>query len=234
MSDTTATETATSTEDTGTGSETTELDTTTTGETETETSETREDSTIEDPAILRKEISKLRKEAAAARVKGNEKAQRAATESATKAQEELAEKLGRALGLIKDDETLTPEQTIAKLTEERDAVSQRETEAAKKLREYQARDALREAAKTNEGDFVALNDSATLREKLAGIDSTADDYATQVDAAVKSAIASNPKLKAAPVAAGASGIEHGGKVQAAPTGVEAFRKQYREHRGLSD
>lgn len=198
---------------------------------------------IEDPAILRKEIEKLRRENAAARVKGNEKAEKAAKEAAEKAaaetQQGLVEKWGRELGLIKDEEAAPkPEDIIAKLTEERDAVAQRETEAARRLRELTEHNALRDAAEAHEGDFNSLSDSKELSKTLASLDHSADDYATQVSAAVSAALQANPKFrKEQPrIPAGRSGADlsagnGAGKPLGDDSSIEELIKSRRERRG---
>lgn len=175
------------------------------------------------PESWQTEIKKLRAENASERTEAKKKAAQEATDALTK-------KLGEALGLIQGDEAPKPEDVIAQLTTERDEVAQRETATAKKLRELIEKDALREAAKAHEGDFSSLTDSKKLSAAIEALDHTADDYPSLVDAAVKAAIAADPKLKAQ-AAATASSIEHGGTVTQPTVGVDAFRKERREDRG---
>ncbi|MFB7853811.1 hypothetical protein [Rhodococcus qingshengii] len=206
------------------------VDTTATEATTTETAATETTATTEPKVYTQEYVESLRSEAANARVKGNEKAAAAATEAAEKARTELLEKLGKELGFIKGDEAPKPEDVIAQLTAERDETAQRETATAKKLRELIEKDALREAAKAHEGDFGSLADSKKLSAAIEALDHTADDYAAQVDAAVKAAITADPKLKAQ-AATTASSIEHGGTVTAPSDDIESFRKSRREDRG---
>ncbi|WP_037162487.1 hypothetical protein [Rhodococcoides fascians] len=198
---------------------------------------------IDDPAILRKEIEKLRRENAAARVKGNEKAEKAAKEAAEKAaaetQQGLVEKWGRELGLIKDnDEAPKPEDIIAQLTADRDAVAQRETETARRLRELTEHNALRDAAVANDGDFNSLSDSKELSKTLAALDHSAADYTAQVDAAVSAALQANPKFRKEQPrpAAGRSGADlSAGNGASKPLGddssIDELIKSRRERRG---
>lgn len=216
--DTTATE-ATTTETTATATATG-----TTGTTTEATATTTEATGLDAlPESWANEIKRLRAENASDRTEAKKKAAQDATDALTK-------KLGEALGLIKGDETPKPEDVITQLTTERDEVAQRETATAKKLRELIEKDALREAAKTHTGDFGSLTDSKKLGIALEALDHTADDYAAQVDAAVKAAITADPKLKAQ-AATTASSIEHGGTVTAPTDDIESFRKSRREDRG---
>ncbi|MGW6658843.1 hypothetical protein [Rhodococcus sp. NPDC055024] len=215
MPDTTDNTTATETAET--------VDTTTAEATTTETAATETTATTEPKVYTQEYVESLRSEAANARVKGNEKAAAAATEAAEKARTELLENLGKELGFIKGDETPKPEEVIAQLTTERDTT-------AKKLRELTEDRALRNAATTHSGDYGSLSDSKKLSKAIAELDHTADDYASQVDAAVKAAITNDPKLKAQ-AATTASSVEHGGTVTVPTDDVDSFRKSRREDRG---
>ncbi|MHD0300108.1 hypothetical protein RCF19_29815 [Rhodococcus qingshengii] len=175
------------------------------------------------PESWANEIRRLRAENASERTEAKKKAAQEATDALTK-------KLGEALGLIQGDQAPKPEDVIAQLTTERDEVAQRETATAKKLRELIEKDALREAAKAHEGDFGSLTDSKKLSAAIEALDHTADDYPSLVDAAVKAAIAADPKLKAQ-AATTASSVEHGGTVTQPTVGVDAFRRERREDRG---
>ena len=215
--DTTAT-TATATEANAEAA-TTATDTTTTATTESAGLEAL-------PESWQAEIKRLRAENASERTEAKKKAADEATTA-------LVQRIGKELGLIKGDEAPKPEDVIAQLTTERDEVAQRETATAKKLRELIEKDALREAAKAHEGDFGSLTDSKKLSAAIEALDHTADDYPSLVDEAVKAAIAADPKLKAQ-AATTASSVEHGGTVTQPAVGVDAFRKNYRESRGIID
>lgn len=213
--DTTATTTATTTE-AAPEATTTATDTTTTATTEAAGLEAL-------PESWQTEIKRLRAENASERTEAKKKAADEATTA-------LVQRIGKELGLIKGDEAPKPEDVIAQLTTERDEVAQRETATAKKLRELIEKDALREAAKAHEGDFSSLTDSKKLSAAIEALDHTADDYPSLVDAAVKAAIAADPKLKAQ-AATTASSVEHGGTVTQPTVGVDAFRRERREDRG---
>lgn len=130
-----------------------------------------------DPAAAEAEIKRLRAENGAART--NAKAQ-----AAEDARKELANTIGKALGIVEDGAETDP----AKLTESLTA-SQRE---AKQARVELA--VFRNAAAAG-GDPAALLDSASFLAKVADLDpSDADALAD----AIKAAVEANPRLGAAP------------------------------------
>ena len=126
----------------------------------------------EDPKAAQAEIERLRKENGAART--NAKAQ-----AAEEARNELAQTIGKALGLVKD-EAVDP----AKLTEQL-------TSEQAKARQAQVELAVFRAAGDAKGDPAALLDSRTFLAKLADIDPS--DTAS-VTAAIAAAVAENPRL----------------------------------------
>ena len=127
-----------------------------------------------DPVAAKTEIERLRRENGAART--NAKAQ-----AAEEAKKELAQTIGKALGLV-EDEPIDP----AKLTESLTAAQAEAKQAQVALAVYQN-------ASTAGGDPVALLDSQTFLKTVAGIDPT--DSAA-VAAAIQSAVAANPRLGA--------------------------------------
>lgn len=186
------------------------------------------------PEWAQREIRKARDEAAANRVKGNEKAKTAAEEAAAKAREELLRTVGKSLGLPGfEDEQVDPNKLVEQLTAERDQASEKAAADAKALRDYQVRDAVREAA-TGKANFTALYDSHSFLTTINDLDPAASDFPAQVAAAIDAALEANPLLKAvAPAATQSSGSEHTGDSQSAetaPSGIEGFRKKYRENR----
>jgi len=73
-----------------------------------------------------------------------------------------------------------------------------------KLRDYQLRDAVREAA-ADKADTAALLDSTSFLATVRDLDPSADDYAAQVAAAVDAAVTANPRFASAPVVPARSG-----------------------------
>ncbi len=130
----------------------------------------------EDPVAAKAEIERLRRENGAART--NAKAQ-----AAEDAKKELAQTIGRALGLV-EDEPIDP----AKLTESLTASQAEAKNARVELAVFRA-------ANAAGGDPAALLDSQSFLRSLADVDPS-DTAAVQ--AAIEKAVADNPRLGAAP------------------------------------
>ncbi|MGH3996685.1 MAG: hypothetical protein ACRDTJ_04400 [Pseudonocardiaceae bacterium] len=128
----------------------------------------------EDPKAAEAEIKRLRQENGAART--NAKAQ-----AATDAKNELAQTIGKALGLVKD-EPIDP----AKLTESLTASQAEAKQARVELAVFRS-------ATSAGGDPAALLDSSSFLRSLDAID-PADSAA--VSAAIQAAVTANPRLGA--------------------------------------
>lgn len=128
----------------------------------------------EDPKAAQAEIEKLRKENGAARTQAKQQA-------ADEARQSLAQQIGKALGLVKDDEPADP----AKLTEQLTATQAQAKQAALEL-------AVFKAASASKADAAALLDSRSFLEQVATIDPT--DTAA-LTAAISEATTSNPRLR---------------------------------------
>lgn len=172
------------------------------------------DSPWNDPAKAKAEIERLRRENGSARTTAKQQA-------ADEARTAMAQEIGKALGLIKDDEATDP----AKLTEQLTA-SQAE------IRVTKVENAVLRSAGKHGADPEALTDSRSFLAKLGSLDPAAEDFTTQVDTAIKAAVDSNPKLKTGR-APGASGADHtGGSGEAhnpaanARPGVDRIRAAY--------
>lgn len=126
----------------------------------------------DDPKAAQAEIEKLRKENGAART--NAKAQ-----AADEARNELAQSIGKALGLVKD-EPVDPAALTAQLTTEQAKAHQATVELA-----------VFRAAADAKGDPSALLDSRAFLAKIADID-PADTAA--IASAITAAVAENPRL----------------------------------------
>lgn len=145
----------------------------------------------DDPAVLKAEIAKLRKENGAERTN-------AKTKAADDARAELTDKLAIALGIKKEGEKPTAEQLTKELTEQQTTAKTAVTELA-----------IYKAAGANGASPDALLDSRAFLASVAELDPASADFQKQVGAAIKKAVTDNPKLKAAPVA-GASAVDHAG------------------------
>jgi hypothetical protein len=179
-------------------------------------------------------VKKLRDEAAAARTKGNAKAEQAAKDAALAAEKALTEKWAKALGLANDDEPADPAELLKQAEEREKQLAQERDSYAEKLRNYARKDAITTAAETAEGDLAAILDSRKVNQEIEKLDTTADDFAAQVEAIVKEAVDSNPKLKKAVDRASAprsGGDLSGGNAAPKPRGpktVDDFRREYAE------
>ena len=145
------------------------------------------------PDFAQKMIRELRAEAAANRTKAT---------SAEQTRQQTMDAIAKALGLKGDDDPAKAAQTAA---DERDA-ARKEAQATKVENAV-----LRMAAKQN-ANPDALTDSRSFMHTLEAIDPAADDFAAQVETAIKTAVEANPSLKAqtAPVAAPARSGGHVG------------------------
>lgn len=154
-------------------------------------------------AALKAEITKLRRENASSRVVAKQNA-------AEEARAELAQQIGKALGLVKDDEPADP----AKLTEQLTA----QTAAAKQA---QIELAVYRAAGNAKADPAALLDSRTFLEKAAALDPSDTDGLT---AAIAEAVAANPRLGAVQATGSPTGMRPNpaqGASSSPPLGIDA-------------
>lgn len=149
------------------------------------------DALPDDPAALKAEIAKLRKENGAERTNAKQKA-------ADDAVAQLTDKLAVALGIKKEGEKPTADELQKQLTARDAAAKQAVTELA-----------IYRAAGANGASPDALLDSRSFLAKVAELDPSEKGFSDKVSAAIKAAVAENPKLKAAP-GAGTSSVDHAG------------------------
>ncbi|MEE1814217.1 hypothetical protein PUR59_04175 [Streptomyces sp. SP18ES09] len=148
----------------------------------------------EDPAAqvarLTKELEDARKDAGKARTDAKKQA-------AEEAKASLVQELGKALGLVKDDDKDAAPPDPAKLTAEIERATAAHRQTATEL-------AVFKGASKHGADPDSLTDSRAFMAKLAKLDPGADDFSKKVGEAIKAAVADNPKLKAAGQASAAS------------------------------
>ncbi|WDH77924.1 hypothetical protein PTQ19_10360 [Microbacterium esteraromaticum] len=177
------------------------------------------------PEWARKSLTKANKEAASYR-----DAAKKAKEEAETAQRNLVQNIGKALGLVKDDEAPTVESLTEAL---RDKDSNLTTAQAAQTA-LRAENAVLRFAGKHKGDADALLDSRDFEKKLAAIDSTADNYASQVEDLVKSEIDTNARYRKVQVATSNSNglnIPTGDPAPAEPdTSFEGLAKRRAERR----
>ena len=190
---------------------------------------------------LQKELEKVRKEAANNRVKGKEAADKARQEATEAAEKALTEKWAKALGLVKDDEPADPAELLKAAEEREKQIAAERDTASERLRAYERKDAITRAVNAAEGDLESILDSRSINSAIEKLDTSADDFASQVEEIVKAAVESNPKLKKAPVQAAAprsGGDLTGAKAAPKPRGPKSvddigrYTREKRERDGF--
>lgn len=128
---------------------------------------------------------------------------------AESAQQDIVDKIARALGIAGADETPTVEQVTEQLT-----TAQREArERAVDLAVYRA-------ASAAGADPDALLDSTGFRRRVADLDPAADGFADKVGAAITEALTANPRLAATPATAPPAPRSGGQITGGSPTGSD--------------
>ena len=161
------------------------------------------------PEAAQAYVDRVVREAAghrAAKSEMEQSMQAAITAAVEKATAEQAQAIGKAIGLIKEEEQLTPEQLTAQAAQFAD----RESGYQKQIRELTMANALTTAlAGTHPGAKDALIGSG----KLSDLDPSADNFADQLKTRVEEYLTANPYLKVTtPVLpqAGSSGADFTG------------------------
>ncbi|MDT0432799.1 hypothetical protein [Streptomyces salyersiae] len=155
----------------------------------------------EDPAAtiarLTSELTAARQEAGKTRVTAKQKA-------ADDARASLAQDIGKALGLVKDDAPADP----AQLTQQLAAEQAKARANAVELAAYKA-------AQTEGARADRLLNSRAFADRLAGLDPAAEDFATKLTAAIKAEVATDPALyRTGPAGTAKGGADFGGHGQA--------------------
>jgi hypothetical protein len=136
------------------------------------------------PDWTQKMIRDLRAEAATNRTKAS---------AAEQTRQSTMDAIAKALGLKDDDDPAKAAQTAA---EERDA-------ARKEAKAVKVENAILRMATKHGANPEALTDSRSFMHALDAMDPAADDFAEQVENAIKTAVEANVNLKSAPPAAAA-------------------------------
>ncbi|MYU21201.1 hypothetical protein [Streptomyces sp. SID8352] len=174
----------------------------------------------EDPAAtiarLQKELKTANGEAAKARTTAKKAA-------ADEARTEIVQELGKALGLIKDDKDTPPDPAALTAQIEKATAAHRET--AVELAIYRS-------AGKHGADPDALTDSRAFLSSIRDLDPSDEGFAKAVSAAIKTAVADNPKLKTQGQAPARTSSDFSGSTEKpqAKTGIEAQREALRKGR----
>lgn len=187
-----------------------------------------------DPERAWRRIQKQKADLDAERAKREKAVKDAEAAAAQRAREETYREFGKQLGLVKEDETPTVDSLSATLQEERTALTSTQAALAAQRAENTV---LRVAARPGiNADADALLDSRGFTEKLAALDSSSAEYASQVEALVKAEVESNSryrKVQVAPKSSNGDPAPIGGN-QPKDDDIESLRAEYRKARGLSD
>ncbi|MEV6154922.1 hypothetical protein AB0L53_31735 [Nonomuraea sp. NPDC052129] len=194
------------------------------------------------PPWAQKLIRETRTEAAEFRNQLRE-AQKAADEAAKakgpsaeeitqQVQSDLAKQIGKALGLVgEEQQQLTPEQIIEQLTGERDTTAKERDEERDRHRRALVELAVHRQGLKLGADPDALLDSRSFLKKVRDLDTDAQDFATKLGEVIELAVTENPKFKGGPQAGppSRSGGEFaggpGGRAPNAEPSIDDFRKQ---------
>lgn len=149
------------------------------------------------PAWAQKALTDARAEAGKGRITAKQKA-------ADDARQEIAQQIGKALGIVQDDGPPDP----AKLTEQVADLSGQLRAARSELAAYRA-------AGTEGANAARLLNSRSFADKLAALDPTAEGFADALKKAITDEVATDPDLYRATAAGPARG---GAEFQGAPTG----------------
>ncbi|WP_162795824.1 hypothetical protein [Nonomuraea lactucae] len=194
------------------------------------------------PSWAQKLYRDLRKEAGDSRAALKE-AQKAAEEAAKakgpsaeelskQVQTEFAQQIGKALGLIgEEQQQLTPEQVIEQLTSERDTTAKERDSEKERHRRALIELAVHRAGSKMGADPDALLDSRSFLKKIRDLDVNADDFATKLGETIQLALDENPKYKVGSLAGppARSGGEFaggpGGRPPSSEPSIDDFRKR---------
>lgn len=174
----------------------------------------------EDPAA---ELARLRKELKDANAEAAKARTGAKKQAAEEAKAQLVQEMGKALGLIKDDKDEAPDP--AKLTAEIERTQKAHRETAIELAVFRG-------AGKHGADASALTDSRSFLKSIADLDPSAEGFDKAVSAAIKAAVADNPKLKAASQAPARTSSDFSGSTEKPKNknSIEAQREARRKAR----
>lgn len=178
-----------------------------------------------------KKIQAQKADLDAERAKKDQAVKDAETAATQRAREEAYREFGKQLGIVKDDEAPTVEGLQAALQERDTKISAGDA----RILALSVENAVLKYSEKHGADADALADSSSFTSKLKALDPAADNYASEVEALVKSTVESNSryrKVQVAPQSSNGDPAPSGGNP--APEGVEAFRAAYQKERGITD
>ncbi|MEU8195241.1 hypothetical protein AB0C10_15820 [Microbispora amethystogenes] len=156
------------------------------------------------PAWAQAELRRARNDAVRYRQKAEQAAQEqkpagpSPEEIAEKAKAELAQQIGKALGIVQEEaEPVDPQQVIERLTTERDqTAAERDKERELTRRTLVELGVHRTSSKVG-ADGDALLDSRSFLRSIKDLDPNGEDFPGLLEERIKQAVEDNPKFKAA-------------------------------------
>ncbi len=150
-------------------------------------------------------------------------------EVTAQAQAEFAQKIGKALGLITEEEQpLDPQQVIEKLSSEKDQTAKERDQEKERHRRALIELAVHRGSTKVGADPDALLDSRSFLKVVRDLDPDGADFSTQLTDAIQLAVENNPKFKAATQAGPPA--RSGGEFTGGPGG----RSNDPEHKTVDD
>lgn len=118
-------------------------------------------------------------------------------EIAAQAKAELAQQIGKALGIVEEEKPVDPKDMIDRLSAEKDATA-KERDAERELHRRALRElGVHRTALKHGADGDALLDSRSFLRSIKDLDPDAEDFSTVLAERITQAIEDNPKFKAA-------------------------------------
>lgn len=117
-------------------------------------------------------------------------------QAAEEARTQLAQEIGKALGLVKGDEPVDPAVLQQTLGEREQRIQDQDREL--KVRDVELATWRTAAKPEHNANAAALLDSRSFVADVVKLDPSADDFQAQLDAAVKRAVEANPAMRATP------------------------------------
>ncbi|MFC7582440.1 hypothetical protein ACFQYP_00520 [Nonomuraea antimicrobica] len=155
-----------------------------------------------------------------------------AEEITAKVQSDFAQQIGRALGLVGEEQKeLTPEKVIEQLTSERDTTVKERDQEKERHRRALIELAVHRAGSKMGADPDALLDSRSFLKRIRDLDHDTEDFGAKLTEVIQLAIDENPKYKAATMTGppARSGGEFaggpGGRPQSSEPTIDDFRKK---------
>jgi hypothetical protein len=136
------------------------------------------------PPAVAKVITEARSEA------GKERTT-AKANAAAQARQELAQTIGKALGIVQDDQPADPAELTRTITEKTSRIGELETTVRTQAIELAAY----KAAGAHGANPAALLDSRSFLASVAELDPAAADFTTKLDDAIKAAVDNNAQLR---------------------------------------